>query len=110
MSSAKAPANQDGGEGELKKGLGNTKSKGVQMSHRWIIDSIEDENLTPAGLTLQRKIQKFERTIALNPKASPPYTRWVIMVTGRQKHLHDTAKKHEIQNPVVTIPDNILAQ
>jgi len=110
VSSAKAPANQDGGEGELKKGLGNTKSKGVQMSHRWIIDSIEDENLTPAGLTLQRKIQKFERTIALNPKASPPYTRWVIMVTGRQKHLHDTAKKHEIQNPVITIPDNILAQ
>lgn len=110
VSSTKAPVNQDGGEGEMKKGLGNSKSKGVQMSHQWISRSILEENLTPAGLVLQKKIQKFERRISLDPKAEPPYTRWVIMVTGRQKSLHDTHKRHEIQNPVITIPDNILAK
>lgn len=108
MGKNKVPANQDGGEHELKKGLGNTKSKGVQMSHRWIIESIPDENLTPAGLALQVKVEKYSRQLLLKSDATPPYTRWVIMVTGRQKSLHDTHKRHEIQNPVITIPDNIL--
>lgn len=108
VSSSKVPINQDGGEGELKKGLGNTKGKGVQMSHQWIIESIPEESLTPAGLELGRRIKRFSREHALNPKTSPPYARWVIMVTGRQKHLHSTEKRHEIQNPVITIPDNIL--
>ncbi|WP_197539747.1 hypothetical protein [Ralstonia solanacearum] len=110
VGSVKVPVNQQGGEVELKKGLGNTKSKGVQMSHRWIIDSIEAENLTPSGLALRKKIDLFRRQQLLNPGVPPPYTRWVIMVTGRQKHLHDTAKQHEIQNPVITIPDRILKE
>ncbi|NKA33304.1 hypothetical protein ACQVRY_13930 [Ralstonia pseudosolanacearum] len=107
---AKVPANQNGGEGELKKGLGDTNDKGVQMSHKWIFRSISQENLTPAGLTLRKKIESFRRQQLLNPSVTPPYTRWVIMVTGRQKHLHDTAKQHEIQNPVITIPDSILKE
>lgn len=110
VSSAKAPVNQDDGESELKKGLGNTKTKGVQMSHQWIVDSIEEENLTPAGLVLIKQVRKFFRAYTMNPKATPPYTRWVIMVTGRQKNLHEQNQMHEIQNPVVTIPDNILAK
>ncbi|MDB0544123.1 hypothetical protein LBW62_23005 [Ralstonia solanacearum] len=110
VSSAKAPVNQDGGESELKKGLGDTENKGVQMSHKWIFRSIPKENLTPAGLALRKKIELFRRQQLLNPSVAPPYTRWIIMVTGRQKHLHDTAKQHEIQNPVITIPDSILKE
>lgn len=80
------------------------------MSHQWIVDSIEEENLTPAGLVLIKQVRKFFRAYTMNPKATPPYTRWVIMVTGRQKNLHEQNQMHEIQNPVVTIPDNILAK
>lgn len=110
VGSTKAPVNKDGGEGELKKGLGSTENKGVQMSHKWIVRSIPKENLTPAGLALRKKIELFRRQQLLNPSVTPPYTRWVIMVTGRQKHLHETAKQHEIQNPVITIPDSILKE
>ncbi|QUP56262.1 hypothetical protein GO998_21415 (plasmid) [Ralstonia syzygii] len=110
VGSVKVPVNQQGGEAELKKGLGKTNDKGVQMSHKWIARSILQENLTPAGLELQRKVKAYTRTRALKSDAIPPYTRWVIMVTGRQKHLHSTEQRHEIQNPVITIPDNILKE
>ncbi|AXW63658.1 hypothetical protein CJO94_17495 (plasmid) [Ralstonia solanacearum] len=110
VGSAKAPLNQDGGEGELKKGLGNTKTKGVQMSHQWIVHSIPKENLTPAGLALSKQVRRFFREYTMNPKTTPPYTRWIILVTGRQKHLHEQKQMHEIQNPVITIPDSILVK
>ncbi len=32
------------------------------------------------------------------------------MVTGRQKNLHEQKQMHEIQNPVITIPDSILVK
>jgi hypothetical protein len=39
-----------------------------------------------------------------------PYARWIIMVTGRQKHLHEAKQghQHEIQKPLVALPDLIL--
>lgn len=110
MGKAKVPVKQDGGEEEVKKGLGSTNTKGVQMSHLWIERSIAKEQLTSAGLDLQRKTRTFRRQGIGGLKATPPYTRWIIMVTGRQKKLHQSDKKHEIQNPVITIPDNILEE
>lgn len=95
-------------EAQLKKGLGNTKTKGVQMSHRWIADSIEGEILTSAGLQLAEQIEAANRLRAAGFK--PPYARWIVMVTGRQKHLHEKKQghQHEIQKPLVLLPDNIL--
>jgi hypothetical protein len=99
-----------GTEDELKKGVGNTESKGVQMSHRWIARSIESERLTPAGQLLARQLRSAEKRMAATMDASWPYSRWIIMVTGRQKHLHEAKQghKHEIQPPLVTLPDNVL--
>ncbi|PVY79551.1 hypothetical protein C7414_105234 [Cupriavidus alkaliphilus] len=109
VSSRKVYANGSGAEIELKKGLGSTKTKGIQMSHLWISKSITGEALTPAGGTLARKIKSFYREYAIDKKASPPYTRWIIMVTGRQKELHKKSQ-HEIQKPVISIPDSILQE
>lgn len=91
-------------------GLGQTKSKGVQMSHRWIARSLPGEQLTTAGLALLDSVQFAYRKRFR--KLAPPYTRWVLMVTGRQKHLHELKQghKHEIQPPLVVLPDGILAE
>lgn len=97
-----------GAEDELKKGLGDTKTKGVQMSHKWIADSIDDEQLTPMGRSLATAVRKYWKGRFAGAK--PPYARWIIMVTGRQKHLHEAKQghQHEIQKPLITLPDNIL--
>lgn len=100
-------------EDELKKGLGKENPETnlpTQMSHRWIIRTLPRENLTPAGLALAKKVSAYEKRYAAGLGATPPYSRWIIMVTGRQKALHGPAKghRHEIQKPLITLPDNIL--
>jgi hypothetical protein len=99
-------------ESELKKGLGDTKTKGVQMSHRWIMQSIPKENLTVAGGSLAKEIRLYEKKYASGLDVKPPYARWIVMITGRQKHLHEKKQrhKHEIQSPLITLPDNILVE
>lgn len=91
-------------------GLAQTKSKGVQMSHRWIAASLPSEQLTAAGRELARQLVRYEKTIASGTNGIPPYTRWVLMVTGRQKHLHEKPQghKHEVQPPLISLPDGIL--
>lgn len=93
-----------------KPGLGETKTKGVQMSHRWIRESIAEERLTDAGRTLARTIERnFRRQAAVGTE---PYARWILMVTGRQKHLHERPQghKHETQPPLIALPDNLLRE
>lgn len=98
-------------EEALKKGLGKPNPEtglNTQMSHAWIQDAIQRENLTPAGRDLQKLTAKYWK--ARFAGAKPPYARWIVMVTGRQKHLHEKKQghKHEIQKPLITLPDNIL--
>lgn len=100
-------------EAEMKKGLGKANPETglpAQMSHAWIQAKLPAESLTLAGLKLLEEIQRFKRRQLLDRSAVPPYGRWITMVTGRQKHLHDqnSGHKHEIQAPLITLPDNIL--
>ena len=80
------------------------------MSHAWIQAKLPAVSLTMAGRKLLEETQRFKRRQLLDRSAAPPYTRWITMVTGRQKHLHDekSGHKHEIQAPLITLPDNIL--
>ncbi|MBT9610260.1 MAG: hypothetical protein WAP57_10320 [Aquabacterium commune] len=100
-------------ETELKKGVGKANPETglpTQMSHAWIQAKLPAESLTMAGRKLLEETQRFKRRQLLDRSAVPPYTRWITMVTGRQKHLHDekSGHKHEIQAPLITLPDNIL--
>jgi len=100
-----------GAEDVLKKGLGKENPKTglpTQMSHRWIIRNLPREDLTPAGLKLARKVKRW--VMQDDGSTPPPYSRWIIMVTGRQKALHGPSKghRHQIQKPLITLPDNIL--
>jgi hypothetical protein len=99
-------------EAAIKRGVGNTKNKGVQMSHKWITRSIQEEDLTAAGKELQKMITRYRKQYASGLDVKPPYARWIIMVTGRQKHLHEKAQghQHEIQKPLIVLPDNILSE
>jgi hypothetical protein len=97
-------------EKALKSRLEETKTKGFEMSHRWIADSIEDEALTTSGMTLRTQVRTFRKRRLLDPSLPPPYARWISMVSGRQKHLHEKKQghQHEIQKPLITLPDSIL--
>ena len=96
-------------EAAIKRGVGKTKTKGVQMSHKWITRSIGKENLTAAGKELARMIERWLIKRTADKTLNPPYARWIIMVTGRQKHLHESkGHQHEIQKPLIILPDNIL--
>jgi len=97
----------------LNRGLGDTKTKGVQMSHKWIMQSIERETLTAAGSSLAQKISRWNRIERRrNKNAEPPYARWIVMITGRQKYLHEKKQghRHEIQPPLITLPDSVLSE
>ena len=100
-------------ETEIKKGVGKANPETglpAQMSHAWIQAKLPAESLTMAGRKLLEETQRFKRRQLLDRSAVPPYARWITMVTGRQKHLHDekSGHKHEIQAPLITLPDNIL--
>lgn len=98
-------------EDEMRKGLGKPNADTglyTQMSHAWIAKAMPKENLTTAGRELAKAVKRYQKQRHLG--VTPPYTRWIIMVTGRQKHLHENRQghKHEIQQPLITLPDNIL--
>lgn len=100
-------------EDGLKRGLGMTGSKGVQLSHRWIRESMSGESLTPRGQAVKDSIERWHRVERRrNPLAPPPYARWLIMVTGRQKYLHERKQghRHEIQPPLLPLPDSVLQE
>jgi hypothetical protein len=102
-------------EDELKKGLNKANPETglpTQMSHKWVVICMKKENLTSHGLALSRKVErwwKYDRYEAEN--APPPYARWICMVTGRQKSLHEkkNGHKHDIQTRI-SLPDNILSE
>ncbi|WP_284614300.1 hypothetical protein [Aquabacterium humicola] len=93
-------------------GLAETKTKGVQMSHLWIYKSLPDERLTPQGLELNRQVKRYWKNLLLDDISTPPYARWILMVTGRQKHRHEKPQghHHEVQPPLVALPDTILSK
>jgi hypothetical protein len=99
-------------ERSVKRTLEDTKTKGVQMSHRWIQDSLQSEQLTAAGRSLIPLVRSYRRQLVAGNTAAPPYARWIVMVSGRQKHLHEKKQghQHDIQKPLVTLPDNILME
>jgi hypothetical protein len=85
-------------------------SKGTQMSHQWISYWIRHEKLTARGLQLVPLVKSYRKRKDLGLTASPPYGRWIVLVTGRQKHLHEKKQghQHQIQQPLITLPDGIL--
>ena len=101
-------------EDELKKGLGKENPKTglpTQMSHYWIYLNLPEEKLTPTGAALAKQVKRWwtkQRPMGIKP----PYSRWIVMVTGRQKALHGRSKghQHEIQKPLITLPDNLLSE
>ncbi|UXY17238.1 hypothetical protein N8I74_09585 [Chitiniphilus purpureus] len=99
---------------KVEQGLSSTKTKGVQMSHKWIIDTIlGTENkgiLSTHQADMRLKIEKFRRQRFSNPNAPAPYDRWIIMVTGKQKVRHEPkhGHHHEIKRPLIELPNNIL--
>ena len=111
---AKTKAGSSGeAETELKKGLGKANSDtglATQMSHRWISEALPDEKLSAEGLLFASAVSAYKKRAALDPALKRPYSRWILMVTGRQKYLHERKQghKHEIQPPCVDLPDNVL--
>ncbi|AZN36359.1 hypothetical protein [Iodobacter ciconiae] len=99
---------------KVEQGLSDTKTKGVQMSHRWIIRNIldvEQKGLLPSHkAALLKTISIFSRAASLEENAQAPYDRWIIMVTGKQKVRHERkhGHHHEIQKPLLELPNNIL--
>ena len=43
---------------------------------------------------------------------TPPHASWLLTMTGRQKHIHEKPQghKHEIQPPLISLPDTILVE
>ncbi len=100
-------------EAQLKRGLGKENPETglkTQMSHAWIQEAIERENLTAAGNELRKLISRYEKQMAVGKEIKPRYARWIVMVTRRQKHLHEKKQghRHEIQKPLILLPDSIL--
>lgn len=101
-------------ETEIKKGVGKANPETglpTQMSHAWVQRALPHEALTPAGKLLADKVRRWQLIERRrNPHAPAPCARWIIMVTGRQKHLHEAKQghQHEIQKPLVALPDLIL--
>ncbi|MEN9660054.1 MAG: hypothetical protein RL571_3519 [Pseudomonadota bacterium] len=99
---------------KVEQGLSDTKTKGVQMSHMWIILTIkntEHKSVVPQHrAALLKSIEKFQRMRIANPDALAPYDRWIIMVTGKQKVRHERkhGHHHEIRKPLLELPNNIL--
>ena len=96
-------------------GLNETKTKGTQMSHKWIVDSlVKDMTLTTAGIEVKKKASNWWKNDYFKG-VNPPYARWLVMVSGRQLSQHSKVRKlpshkHDIQDPLITLPDNILSK
>lgn len=92
-----------------------TKTKGRQMSHRWVKASIETDSTIVGGAgvgshkdRLLQAIRGAEETLDV----PTVYHREVFMVTGPQYEQHDRSRgrKHVIQPPLIIIPDNVLVK
>ncbi|KXZ68588.1 hypothetical protein [Acinetobacter venetianus] len=93
-----------------KAGLGGTKTKGRQMSHKWIEASISTDNsISP---THKSNFIIAYRSYIRTGKDIILYNREIYMVTGKQYEQHDRSKGkvHNIQMPLISIPDNTLVE
>jgi hypothetical protein len=93
-----------------KAGLGGTKTKGRQMSHKWIGASLKEDNSVSAT---HKNTISANIIIALRNLSYPTiYNREIYMVTGKQYEQHDRSKgkSHNIQMPLIFLPDNILVE
>jgi hypothetical protein len=81
----------------------------TQMSHRWIFQALDDEDLTFEGEKLSVEILKVRRSRARGNPSDYPYNRWITLVTGRQRHKHQRPRGsvHETQT-TLPLPNNIL--
>lgn len=78
----------------------------TQMSHLWILNALEQADVTARGKRLRGMISSSEAE-----GREFPYERWVIMVTGRQLYNHRKSKgrRHDIQT-ALHLPNNILLE
>lgn len=93
-----------------KAGLGGTKTKGRQMSHKWVIASLRVDSTIPQ-VHKKKIILSVEN--ALNDYDIPNiYHREIFMVTGKQYEFHDRSKgkTHTIQQPLIFLPDHIFSE
>jgi hypothetical protein len=83
----------------------------TQMSHRWILRALNDENLTAEGQKLLTSINRMHRSVVRRGAIDYPYHRWITLVTGRQLHKHQKSRGvvHETQT-TLTLPNNILEE
>lgn len=88
---------------------GNPTGLATQMSHQWINDRLEEENLVSEGLRLKKQLRLLRLSLAGDEVPDYPYKRWISLVTGRQlsKHQKSRGSIHEVQL-VVDLPNNIL--
>jgi uncharacterized protein involved in type VI secretion and phage assembly len=120
---SKVTVSEDANEDDLKakrqgkkveQGLSTTKTRGVQMSHQWVVFNIlntESKGLAKSHkATLLKSIGQFEKRVEVQENPQAPYDRWIIMVTGKQKVRHEVrhGHHHEIRRPMVELPNNIL--
>lgn len=93
-----------------KAGLSGTKNKGRQMSHKWIEASISTDNSISS--THKSNFIIAYRSYIRTGKDITLYNREIYMVTGKQYEQHDRSKGkiHNIQMPLISIPDNTLAE
>ncbi|MAT65276.1 MAG: hypothetical protein CMN57_06500 [Gammaproteobacteria bacterium] len=91
--------------------LPETKTKGRQMSHKWVLASLaEDATVSRTQKSaLTKKIKAARKSLGALPY---PYGREVFMVTGKQYEQHDRSKGkiHTVQPPVIRIPDSVLKE
>lgn len=88
----------------------NTKTNlPTQMSHRWIQQALQREQLTVQGQQLEGLIIEREAAGVFSNDTTYPYQRWISLVTGRQLHKHKSSKGnvHETQI-ILDLPNNIL--
>ncbi|MEF7616097.1 hypothetical protein V4F39_19440 [Aquincola sp. MAHUQ-54] len=95
-------------DGSPTRGLNETQSKGTQMSHKWIAISLEREEISSTAdkSALQKLIEQAEDTNF----HSAAWDRWICLVTAKQMSQHERGKglRHQLQPPIVVIPDHLL--
>lgn len=98
----------EGGKG--KSGLSGTKTKGRQMSHKWIYSSIKVDTSIPQ--IHRTVIQDSYEDATLMGQTPTIYNREVFMVTGKQYEQHDRSKGklHNIQFPLITLLDQTFIE
>lgn len=80
------------------------------MSHKWIGASLKED----MSISITHKNTISTNIIIAQRNFSYPtiYNREIYMVTGKQYEQHDRSKGkvHNIQMPLVVLPDNILVE